>query len=267
MIRKRMFDLTLTLLAAVLWVPLLFACALSVLIFSGWPILYISRRRVYRSSSIRVLKLRTMVRNADKVANRETVPVNGVRFLNIPPDSPLYTRIGRIIEQFHLTELPQLFHVLTGHMSLVGNRPLPENVISSLKEEFPWAEDRFLTKAGLTGPVQLVGRESISDKDRLMLEVAYCKGSMRSYSARLDFVILLYTVLIALRIITPRSVSDTMKLLTRFFGPLDSALPEQVPCDIVNTRKNQDPVLLESLGRALPGRPAPAPHLTRGRQS
>jgi lipopolysaccharide/colanic/teichoic acid biosynthesis glycosyltransferase len=139
-----------------------------------------------------------MRRNADRVANRETVPVTTQRFLNIPIDSPLYTPVGRVIERFALTELPQLLHVLRGRMTLVGNRPLPENVIASLREIYPDAEARFLSPAGLSGPVQLVGRSFISDRDRLSLETAYCRFVEESYTMRLDFMILWHTVMIAL---------------------------------------------------------------------
>jgi lipopolysaccharide/colanic/teichoic acid biosynthesis glycosyltransferase len=148
----------------------------------------------------KIIKFRTMVRNADKLVNRETVPVTGVRFLNISPDSPLYTRTGRMLERLGLTELPQLLHVLSGEMSIVGNRPLPDNVLSCLREEYPFADDRFLTKAGLTGPAQLVGRDALNDSDRLRVESAYCLAAKHSYKMRLDFMILLYTVLITLGI-------------------------------------------------------------------
>jgi hypothetical protein len=106
-------------------------------------------------------------------------------------------------------------------MGVVGNRPLPENVIRALREEFPWAEDRFLTPAGLTGPVQLVGRDAISDEARLTLEVEYCKGCLDSYSARLDFLILWYTVLIALRLCRPMTIEEVRCLIRRYCPSLD----------------------------------------------
>ena len=147
---------------------------------------------------MRVVKFRTMCRNADKIANRDTVPVTTTRFLNIPPTSPLYTPAGRWIERLMLTELPQVWHVLQGKMSFIGNRPLPENVIAALRAEHPGAEARFATPAGLTGPIQLVGRDHISDAERLQIEGAYCAAVQRGYSPMLDFKILLYTVLVGM---------------------------------------------------------------------
>ena len=234
--RKRLFDIVCVLAGAVVWLPVLAACALAVLVSSGRPAFYVSTRRVGLTRSIRLFKLRTMIKNADKIANRDTVPVNGVRFLNISPDSSLYTPFGRVIERFHLTELPQLLHVLTGRMSLIGSRPLPENVIACLREAYPYAEDRFLTKAGITGPVQLVGRYDISDQARLGLEIQYCRTAASSYSARLDLIILFYTVLIALRLRPGFSAAEVERLLSRYASeeprpvaaaPIPSIVPEE----------------------------------------
>jgi len=213
---KRKFDIVVAVLSAIAWLPALLLCGLAIAILEGWPVFYVSNRRV--GSSVKpVVKFRTMVRNADRAFNRDVIPVSGnVRFLNTPPDSPLYTRIGRLIESYALTEIPQLIHVLKGDMSLVGNRPLPENVIDSLKAAFPKVEDRFLTPAGMTGPVQLVGRAAISDRERLSLEVTYCWVASEYYSWRLDFVILLYTVLIALHFKRTMSVIEVNALIMRF---------------------------------------------------
>lgn len=225
--RKRIFDLACVLAGAIVWLPLLGICALAVLLDSGWPVFYVSRRRVGSSRSIALFKLRTMVKHADKIANRETIPVDGVRFLNICPNSPLYTRVGRLIERFHLTELPQLFHVLTGRMSLIGSRPLPANVVSCLREAHPYVEDRFMTNAGLTGPVQLVGRYRVSDDERLDLETQYCRIAASCYSVRLDLIILLLTILIAFRLRPGFSSAEVSQLLSRYAR--DEAAPVAAP--------------------------------------
>jgi lipopolysaccharide/colanic/teichoic acid biosynthesis glycosyltransferase len=212
---KRAFDLFVTTLAMIAWVPVLILSSLAVLVFDGGPIFYVSPRRVYRKQTIPVLKFRTMRRDADRIANRATVPIEGVRFLNIPRDSPLYSRVGRVLERCCFTELPQLLHVLSGKMSLVGNRPLPENVIDSLCDAYPGAEDRFGTPAGLTGPIQLAGRENLSDAQRLRIEIRYCDVARSSYSMSLDFMILLYTVLVVSGMHRSFTCEEIEELLSR----------------------------------------------------
>lgn len=213
---KRLFDISVVLLASLVWVPVLLGSAFAILILDGPPVLYASRRRTYRDRGQRVFKFRTMRRDAEKIANRSTLPMDDTRFLNIPPDSPLYTRIGRVLERCCFTELPQLFHVLAGQMSLVGNRPLPEDVIAALKQEFPHVEDRFSSPAGLTGPIQLAGRERLTDEQRLRIEIAYCRVARSSYSMRLDFLILLYTVLLGTRIRQSFTVAEVEQFVARF---------------------------------------------------
>lgn len=218
MVKKRVFDVSVTLLSAVVWAPVLLMASLAVLILEGRPIYYRSNRWVRTGDMARIVKFRTMVRNADKLVNRDTVPVSGVRFLNIAPDSPLYTRIGRLLERLGLTELPQLVHVLQGEMSIVGNRPLPDNVLSCLREEYPYADDRFLTKAGLTGPAQLVGRDALTDSERLRVEGAYCLAATHGYRMRLDFMILVNTVLMVLKVKKQFDYQGVMDFIDRNSG-------------------------------------------------
>ena len=213
---KRVFDLSVTLLASVTWLPAILASSLSILACEGRPLFYVSRRRVFRDRQMPVVKFRTMRRDAERIANRDTIPISETRFLNLPPDSPLYTRVGWLIERCCFTELPQLFHVLAGKMSLVGNRPLPENVIAALKAEFPWVEARFDTPAGLTGPAQLVGRDRLSDRERLEIETMYCRVAASSYSMRLDFQIILGTVLVVARLRQSYSCDEIKRLIARF---------------------------------------------------
>jgi lipopolysaccharide/colanic/teichoic acid biosynthesis glycosyltransferase len=213
---KRVFDIAVTVLAMPTWIPAILASMLAIAVLDGLPVFYISRRRVFRNITMPVVKFRTMMREAERIANRDTLPITKSRFLNLPPDSPLYTRVGWVIERCCFTELPQLMHVLAGRMSLVGNRPLPENVIMALKEEFPWVEARFETLAGLTGPAQLAGRDRLSDRERLEIETMYCRVAKSSYSMRLDFLILLHTVLVVARLRESLTCEEIKKLIARF---------------------------------------------------
>lgn len=233
--KKRSLDLLLTVAGAVVWVPVVLTVALAVLVSEGRPVFYRSRRRVSVDEVVLLTKFRTMVRNADKLVNRETVPVaSDTRFLNIPADSPLYTRIGRFVERFALTELPQLWHVLRGDMSVVGNRPLPQNVIDCLREEYPQVSDRFLTRAGLTGPAQLVGREALTDGERLELEAAYCRACLNGYQAKLDVVILAKTIFGVLGIGKQLGRRDVMDLIARHSGrPRTAAVLAPAPASSV----------------------------------
>lgn len=215
MTRKRALDLFLTAFGAIAWVPAVLVAASIVLVTSGRPVFYRSMRRVSTRDLMRVVKFRTMVKNADKIANRETLPVTNVRFLNIPPSSPLYTRAGRLLERCGITELPQFVHVLSGKMSIVGNRPLPDNVMDCLREEYSYADERFLTPAGLTGPAQLVGRDSLTDDERLRLESAYCRACVHSYSLWLDIAILVSTVLIVIGIKKSLDYQGVLDLIER----------------------------------------------------
>ncbi|MFT4728753.1 MAG: lipopolysaccharide/colanic/teichoic acid biosynthesis glycosyltransferase [Granulosicoccus sp.] len=216
--RKRIFDLVVITLWAVVWVPVVAVFAILVLFIEGRPVFYPSSRRVSMEHIKTIYKFRTMIRDADKTYNRGTVPVSDFLFLNTPLSSPLYTKIGRIIEKYTITELPQFVNVLMGTMSIVGNRPLPENVVELLDQEFPGSRLRFQTLSGMTGPVQLVGRSDIIDRDRLVLEIMYCQAVEEAYTWRLDFLVLLFTVLIALRITKPKSVEETKRFITKHTG-------------------------------------------------
>jgi lipopolysaccharide/colanic/teichoic acid biosynthesis glycosyltransferase len=267
---KRIFDIGITLATIWLWLPVLIVCSLLNLIVNGRPVFYVSKRRVSSSQVVAITKFRAMVRHADRVANRNTVPVKDKIFLNIPPASTLYTRLGRIFEHCCLTELPQLWHVLVGHMSLIGNRPLPENIMGQLRSRYPYANDRFFTKSGLTGPVQLVGRDRLSDEDRLRLEIRYCKACAESYSIALDFMILLSTVLIGSRLREPFSVAAVEQIMDKYSGSVSvgwwdayvaerASQPEPVPIQPRVSRKPDIPVAIAPV-------PARRPVMGRGRE-
>jgi lipopolysaccharide/colanic/teichoic acid biosynthesis glycosyltransferase len=206
--KKRIFDLLFTLLTLPIWgLAVLLVAALNVT-FNGLPIFYVSLRRVFGKRSYRLVKFRTMIRGADRIANRRTIPCDGQRFLNIDYDAEIYTPFGRWIERHFLTELPQFIHVLSGRMSVVGNRPLPDDVVAALLEVHPDAEDRFAVPCGLLGPVQLVGRERLSDERRLRLEILYCQICQSDYRFGLDFLLILDVVLVLLGFRRQRTSQD-----------------------------------------------------------
>jgi lipopolysaccharide/colanic/teichoic acid biosynthesis glycosyltransferase len=200
--RKRIFDCTVALLVAPCWLPVLAVCAGLILLLEGRPVFNVSQRQVGIGPVLRILKFRTTRRNADKILNRDAVP------------STVYTPIGRLIERLALTELPQLLHAVSGKMSLVGSRPLPTRVMDILRERYPEADNRFLGRAGLTGPVQLIRRDAITDTDRLALETEYSRiAAGDGYCMRLDFWLLLYTVLVVVipgRLLTVEQVREKM---------------------------------------------------------
>ncbi|KRC53909.1 MULTISPECIES: sugar transferase [unclassified Nocardioides] len=206
--RKRVFDVVVICLAAVVWVPVVTLSAAAVLIFSGRPIFYRSRRWVGPGTIIEMVKLRVMVRDANKVV----APVDAGRFLNTPPDSPLYTGVGRILDRLGLNEIPQFVHVLRGDMTIVGARPLTEMVREALVELHPDLDTRWETPAGLTGLPQLIGRHGVTDQQRLELEAAYSHRAATRPSVILDFRILLSTVLITFGLKKPMTYDKAMAM-------------------------------------------------------
>lgn len=211
MARKRLFDITVVGLAALFWLPVVAFTALLVLVGSGRPVFYRSERWVGIRRRIEMVKFRVMVPDAHTItASRE-----GDHFLNHPEDSPLYTRVGRLLERWGLTELPQFFHVLSGKMSVVGARPLTDAVNEALRSEHTMVDSRFVTPAGLTGPPQLVGRDQLSADERLHLEATYCHTARHGYRFRLDFLILLYTVLTVLHLRKPMTYRQALDLVHR----------------------------------------------------
>ena len=102
-LKKRIFDVGICLATIWLWLPVLLFCSLLNLLLNGRPVFYVSERRIDTSHVVPIVKFRAMLRNAALLANRDTIPVTDKIFLNIPFDSALYTRLGRIFEKCCLT--------------------------------------------------------------------------------------------------------------------------------------------------------------------
>ena len=113
-------------------------------------------------------------------------------YLDIPIESEVYTSFGRLLEKSQLVEVPQVFAVLFGQMSFIGNRPLPRKNVKHLKKKYPnhWNE-RFNSPSGITGISQIVGKFILNSKQRIELESlyskVYCSGNILKADAYIFF--------------------------------------------------------------------------------
>ncbi len=183
---KRAMDVVISALLLVLLSPLLAAIALAILIDSGRPVLFRQRRIGEEGKPFDVVKFRTMVTDAEERLP-ELVDLGALEepAFKIRND-PRVTRIGRPLRRSSLDELPQLFNVLRGDMSLVGPRPEEEKVVSLYDER---QRGRLAVKPGLTGPMQVYGRSDLTFEERLALERDY----LDNLSVLTDLAILLRT--------------------------------------------------------------------------
>jgi len=189
---KRIFDVIFALGALLFWALPMLLIAAAIKLTSKGEILYRSKRIGTGYEQFEFLKFRSMVEHADTQVDhlREQNQYGADAAFFKMKDDPRVTWIGRIIRNTSLDELPQLFNVLKGDMSIVGNRPLPLGEAEILTSE-EWSE-RFLAPAGITGKWQTSGRgkDTMCVEDRMALDIAYA----REYSAFEDFKILIKTL-------------------------------------------------------------------------
>jgi lipopolysaccharide/colanic/teichoic acid biosynthesis glycosyltransferase len=182
---KRGFDLVAGSLLVIVMLPLLAACALAVKLDSPGPAVFGQLRTGRDGRRFRMYKFRTMLANAEELkaslAHLNVLPPPDFKI----PNDPRITRVGRLLRAFSLDELPQLFNVLRGDMSLVGPRPT-----SFAPATYQlWHTHRLDVPPGMTGLWQIGGRASMTFDERLRLDVAY----IRRASLAFDVLLLLRT--------------------------------------------------------------------------
>ena len=183
---KQVMDWGLTALLTVLVSPLLLAITLAVAMTSRGPVFYLSRRVGRGGRLFPMVKFRTMYVGAD----RDVVALAAVNEADGPlfkmRADPRVTRVGRVLRRYSLDELPQLFNVLCGHMSLVGPRPPLPHEVEAYEERM---RRRLLVKPGMTGLWQVTGRSDLSWEESVRLDVYYAEN----WTPFLDLLILAQT--------------------------------------------------------------------------
>jgi exopolysaccharide biosynthesis polyprenyl glycosylphosphotransferase len=189
MAAKRMLDVIGSLALLALFSPLMLAIAIAVKLESRGPVFFRQPRAGRAHSSFRLIKFRSMYVDAEeRKAEMEALNEanDGVMF-KIRRD-PRVTRVGRVLRRFSLDELPQLFNVLVGEMSLVGPRPLIFPETAALEEG--WHLRRLELRPGLTGPWQVYGRSQNPFQEMVRFDYQYVAG----WSLARDIEILLATI-------------------------------------------------------------------------
>jgi exopolysaccharide biosynthesis polyprenyl glycosylphosphotransferase len=184
---KRSFDFVLSLLLVLVLSPVLLAIAAAVFVSSRGPVLYRSIRPGIGGEPFACVKFRTMRSDADQMqADLESENEASGPLFKIRQD-PRMTSVGRFLRRYSLDELPQLFNVIAGQMSLVGPRPLPQRDFDQLEE---WHKKRYLVLPGVTGLWQVSGRSELDFDDLVRLDFLY----LERWSVGLDLTILLKTL-------------------------------------------------------------------------
>jgi lipopolysaccharide/colanic/teichoic acid biosynthesis glycosyltransferase len=186
-VAKRIMDVTLGGLTLFAMALPMAAIALLVKLDSPGPILFRQTRMGQDGRPFRICKFRTMVDGAEEMlpqlVDLAALPQPAFKLRS----DPRVTNAGRFLRRWSLDEVPQLFNVLAGEMSLVGPRPEQAEVVARYTDD---QRRRLAVKPGMTGPMQVSGRGDLPFEERLALELAY----IRDYSLRRDLSILLRTL-------------------------------------------------------------------------
>jgi exopolysaccharide biosynthesis polyprenyl glycosylphosphotransferase len=190
---KRVLDIIGSISAIILLAPLMLAIAIAIRCTSSGPVIFSQKRFGHNKRTFQMYKFRTMAPNAEQMQsklehqNEMTGPVFKIR------NDPRITSLGRILRRTSLDELPQLWNVLVGSMSIVGPRPLPARDVSRFSEA--WLMRRFSVKPGLTCLWQISGRNNITFDRWMEMDLRY----IDQWSLALDFSIIAKTFAVVLK--------------------------------------------------------------------
>lgn len=186
-VAKRLFDITVAALLILISSPLMLIIAMLVKIDSRGPVIFRQDRIGIEGRPFQMLKFRSMVVDAETLLSQLQEQNEGEGLLFKIKNDPRITRVGQVLRKYSLDELPQLFNILSGSMSLVGPRPPLPNEVEAYEHD---VRRRLLVKPGLTGLWQVSGRSNLSWQDSVRLDLYY----VENWSLAGDLVIILRTV-------------------------------------------------------------------------
>ena len=176
---KRVMDMVISGIGIEITSPIMLIIALAVKLYDRGPVFYFQERLTVGGRSFMICKFRSMCVDSEK---------NGARLAS-KHDSRI-TPVGKVLRNLHLDELPQLFNVFKGDMSLVGPRPERKTIMREYEKELPEFYYRLKVKAGLTGYAQVYGKYNTTPYDKLKLDLFY----IENYSFLLDIKLIFMTV-------------------------------------------------------------------------
>ncbi|MFH0702463.1 MAG: sugar transferase [bacterium] len=190
---KRIFDFTSSIIGIILISPVLLFIAMAIKLESKGNVLFKQKRVGLYGKNFYIYKFRSMEQNAEKKFDslKDFNDSNSVMFKMF--NDPRITKVGKIIRKYSLDELPQLFNVIKGEMSLVGPRPPIQAEVDNYEK---WHYLKFSTLPGLTGMWQVSGRSKIKDFNRVIgLDYRY----ISNWDLKLDLCLLLRTISVVIK--------------------------------------------------------------------
>lgn len=198
---KRIEDIVISLLGIVITSPLMLVIAAAIKLYDGGPVFYKQKRYTRDEEIFDILKFRSMSVHEESFDNTEITQKSDARV----------TPVGKVLRRTHLDELPQLFNILKGEMSVVGPRAEWVNTTDRYVEVVPEFIFRLKVKAGLTGYAQVYGKYTTTPYDKVKLDITY----IQNYSIWLDFKLILLTVKILFDREKTEGMEDNQKTAIR----------------------------------------------------
>ena len=160
--------------------PIMAVIAIAIKLEDGGPVFYKQKRATYGGNVFEILKFRSMIVDAEKEGI--SIPATG--------EDPRITKVGKVIRALRVDELPQIFNILKGEMSVVGPRPERIEHDQEYTSQIPEFQYRLKVKGGLTGYAQIYGKYNTSAYDKLRMDLLY----IENYSILLDIKLILTTI-------------------------------------------------------------------------